>query len=196
MRVALAIVLLWAATAYANPFLMLCSQGSGPAAQSCDGTASYESTVQDNVYSLGNTTSNYYLGRVIQANSADICSEVRSLKAVAGDITDKIFTVEIWSMDGNDLDTLLYSSQPVTPSTNPTDHTDYTFEFPDEPTVSSGAVVITMNETDNSNYANITLDQSNNDSGRSHYGRWNSSGVSQYYNTGFDVYYSEYPPSP
>lgn len=114
-------------------------------------------TAGNNAQAFGDTTNTYYLG---EANYNDSVARaigkisVRLTKSV-GSITGKTYTVRIWSMTGNALNTVLASTTGVTGS-DAWSNTAVDFTFASPYTISTGtnySVTVDAGGTDALNYA-------------------------------------------
>lgn len=142
---------------------------AGFSAASGGGSCPSSPTVAQNVYNanqacgLTDGIGHYRTGLIGYTNAAtiNICGADFLMTYVAGDISGKTFKAYVYSLSGNNLDTLLATSSTTISGNNSWSHTTNHFEFSTPAIVSPGTrVAVFVQPTqagDNSNYARIDV---------------------------------------
>ena len=146
-----------------------------PSAVSCTEYTSQED--QDEGTNVGSANNRYYIGTTYNyGTEKTLCRADVMMKKAAGSITGKTFTVEVYTLSGNDLNALQGTSDGVTGSDawNLT-WVEFTFSSPFVLSASTDyGIVVTMNEADGSNYADTRDDAT---------GAWASGNIRAWDNT-------------
>ena len=126
--------------------------------------------VGDSNLDIGDEDGYYYIGQVIEtAGAHTICKVTWKLGAKVGTPTTSTLYSQIWTMTGTALNVMVNESADT--YTNPDNYT--ALEFTHNYTINTGyAVVITMKDTDASNYFQLAYYQSDKDNEYSDYARW------------------------
>ena len=137
-------------------------------------TVALNVTTDDNASTVGASSAQRYGGGLWAASSSGSVCKVRFKLTATGTISGLSYTVRIYSLSGNNLDTLLGTSDAVT-GVDAWSATNVDFTFASPVSVSSGTsygVVITSGANDAANYISIRYQNSN--AADVDLARWNS----------------------
>src|SRR5574340_127761 len=187
MKKLIILVLLLAYPAHAQ---VISGQFSGILGQSAGGGGSCSATplIDFETYSsggqVGNDDAHYYGGNGVAITGTKCICKVSFSLYAHGTITSKSYTAKIWTLSGNNLNTLLGTSDAVTGSS--WSHVFVDFSFPTCVSVSDATVAVTLDQggTDGTNFVDMDYATSNGYTGS--YDRWNSAKTSQAANASQD----------
>lgn len=163
-------------TAEAHMMLPVAGSGAtGGGGDACDTLVAENTATTASYVDIGDGASTYFVGHhfLDEGDGHDICKITLNMSLSSGDISGKTFTCYVYTIDGSgNLDTLQGTSEGIS-GNNSWDESDVEFTF--SSAVSFGldyAVVVSMGETDGSNYARMNYSSSGQLQGLM--GRWES----------------------
>jgi hypothetical protein len=134
-------------------------------------------------------SNSYYIGGFITPTSnRDVCQINFYLDSANGDISGKTYTVRLWTVDGNDLDTEIGTSTGVTGDNGWSEEfVSFTFASPVSLTSSTEyAFTLDQGGVDGTNYVSVFFDTADGDA-RTHLARWDNTGAMTTEWTDFDL---------